>query len=238
MKLNLGHSEFPEQQGGLMICGYEWGGGDDEGEDGIVARIDWSAECTFANRDLRYGPSALKFRYDNKIKKWFELWGRPLNGENPGQFERSIILTNWCDSQNPSMGNIRATLNVPSQIDNFLIHVDHFRPNLILFMGRDLIEALNSPTILPRFEESVGKCVKRTKFIQKPSSGTRFKIGFQAFERCDVVCFPHPSSARGLSYDYIASFKEEMRERFADYDLARMYARQAPGLQPNNRRLI
>ena len=95
MVLNIAHSEFPEQQGGLMICGYEWGGGEEEGEGVSEPQIDWSANCTFANKDLRYGPAALGWRYDNRIKKWFDMWGCPLNHDDPGEFEKSIIQTNW-----------------------------------------------------------------------------------------------------------------------------------------------
>lgn len=235
MKLNIAHSEFPEQQGGLMICGYEWGGGD-QGEDGDP--VDQEAICSFANKHLRYGPVALTWRYDNVIKKWFAMWGRQLNNDDPGDFEKSIVQTNWCDTQNPRMNGDYSSLWQARQVENFIEHVKHFSPNLILFMGSKLIEALQFPSTLERFEAVMGKCTRPLKFVQMPSSHKRFKISFQTFERCDVVCFPHPSASRGLSDSYMRLFEEEMAARFADYGLARMYTRQAPGLQPNSRRPI
>lgn len=223
MKLNLAHSQFPEQQGGLMICGYEWGGGDEEAQGGDAPRIDEAAICTFANKDLRYGPAALGWRYDNRIKKWFEMWGHPLNRDDPGDLERSIVQTNWCDSQNPRMDGDYAALWDPAQSSNFLDHVGHFRPRLILLMGSRLIDALQHPSILERFESIAGKCIDPPRVVQKPSAFRRFKISFQTFERCDVVCLPHPSSSHGLSDNYIALFNEEIGQRFADYRRARTH---------------
>lgn len=204
-----------------MICGYEWGGGDEETEGGNEPQIDEVVECTFANKDLRYGSAALGWPYDKRIKKWFEMWGHPLNHDNPGDFEKSIIQTNWCDTQNPGMNGDYTALWNPAQVDNFLSHCKHFSPRLILLMGSRLIDALQHPSTLEQFEAIAGKCTKGRHTVQKPSRFRRFKIGFQAFERCDVVCLPHPSASRGLSDDYIALFNEEIGQRFANYRLAR-----------------
>jgi hypothetical protein len=224
MALNIAHSEFPEQRGGLMICGYEWGGGDEEAEGGDAPRIEEAAICTFANKDLRYGPAALSWPYDRRIKKWFAIWGHPLNPDDPGDFERSIIQTNWCDSQNPRMNGDYTALWAPAQSNNFLNHVKHFAPRLILLMGSRLIDALQHPSTLEGFESIAGKRTSPPQIVQKPSTFRRFKIGFQAFERCDVICLPHPSSSHGLSDEYIALFDEEIGQRLADYRLARTHA--------------
>ena len=242
MVLNIAHSEFPEQQGGLMICGYEWGGGEEEGEGVSEPQIDWSANCTFANKDLRYGPAALGWRYDNRIKKWFDMWGCPLNHADPGGFEKSIIQTNWCDTQNPQMNGDYSRLSEPEQVKNFLNLIKRFSPNLILFMGSKLIDALHNPSTFKQFQEISGKCTRPINFVQKNYDGRKFKVGFEKFEWCDVVCFPHPSSSHGLSDEYISLFNDDMKERIADYKLARMYMRQFPGaryssaLRPNSRR--
>jgi hypothetical protein len=45
---------------------------------------------------------------------------------------------------------------------------------------------------------------------RQPFTGRRFKFTFQSFEKCEVVCLPHPSSSRGLSDDYIRLFAGEM----------------------------
>lgn len=215
MNLNIAHSEFAEQQGGLMICGYEWGG---DGASEAGKSINKAEICTFANKEARYGPEALGWPYDNRIKKWFAMWGRSLNHEIPGAFEKSIIQTNWCDTQNPRMNGDYTALWKPNQIANFLNHVAHFSPSLILFMGSKLIEALQSPSTLEQFEVILGRCTKRYKSEQKDFEGTRFKIGFQTFERCEVVCFPHPSASRGLSDSYINLYSDEMRELLSSYE--------------------
>ena len=220
MKLNIAHSEFPEQKGGLMICGYEWGGGGEEVQGSEEHPIDWAAICTFANKELRYGPKILKERYDNKLKKWFAMWGHPLSHDTPGEFEKSIVQTNWCDTQNPSMNNDYTSLWKPDQVKNFLDHVAHFSPKLILFMGSELIKALQHPSTLEQFEAMAGKCTKPLQVLQKPFDGRRFKISFQTFERCEVVCFPHPSGSKGISDHYIALYGEEMGERLVTYGLA------------------
>ncbi|OZA31320.1 MAG: hypothetical protein B7X92_14940 [Novosphingobium sp. 17-62-9] len=235
MTLNIAHSQFPEQQGGLFICGYEWGGGDESASSNESAAIDWDASCTFSNKHLRYGPAALKWRYDNRIKKWFRMWNLPINQENPGELDKSIVQTNWCDTQNPAMNGDYSVLREPRQVNNFLSHIAHFSPNLVLFMGSRLIETLQHPSTLSRFQDVVGTCTRPVKALQKPSEHRRFKIWFQTFERCEVVCLPHPLSSRGLSDDYIALFNEEMRERIADYKLARMYDRKVPGCRPLSR---
>lgn len=220
--LNIAHSEFPEQQGGLMICGYEWGGGDEETDSDEAPRMDEDAICTFANKNLRYGPAALGWPYDKRIRKWFSMWGHPLNHDRPGEFEKSIVQTNWCNSQNSRMNGEYTALSNPAQVANFLDHVRHFSPRLILLMGSRLIDALQHPSTLERFEAIVGACTKPRHAVQRPSSFRRFKISFQSFERCDVVCLPHPSSSHGLSDDYIALLNDDMRQRLADYLLGRI----------------
>ena len=213
-RLNIAHSEWPEQQGGLMICGYEWGG---DGAANAGSSFNDTISCTFVNKELRYGPEALDWPYDKRIRKWFSLWGRPLDHENPGPFERSLIQTNWCDTQNPRMNGAYTLLWQPEQAANFMGHVAYFRPRMVLFMGSKLIDALQAPETLEKFEGVVGKCVSPYRTVQRPFDGIRFKVGYQSFERCEVVCFPHPSASRGLSDSYIDLFSTEIRSRLNSY---------------------
>ncbi len=101
-------------------------------------------------------------------------------------------------------------LNDPLQVENFMCHIRHFMPSVILFMGSALIKALQNHETLDKFQSIMGKCTKPPVIIQKPFMGMRFKVTFQSFEKCEVVCLPHPSSARGLSDDYIRLFEGEM----------------------------
>lgn len=211
--INIAHSEFPEQHGGLMICGYEWGySKEDERNDalGVEQPVNHDAGCTFANKVLCYGPRALKWRYDNIIMKWFGLWGHPLSRSEPMSFERSIVQTNWCNTQAHAMDGDYSKLSEPEQIDNFIGHIDYFKPRVILFMGSRLIDALQGPAVRERFEAITGKCTKEASAQQKKFAGRRFKFVFQSFERCEVVGLPHPSSSHGISDDYITLFNDEM----------------------------
>lgn len=211
--VNIAHSEFPEQRGGLMICGYEWGySKKDEQEDalGLDQQVNHDAGCTFANKMLCYGPRALKWRYDNTIMKWLGLWGHPLNRSDPGSFEKSIVQTNWCNTQEHSMSGDYSKLHDPEQIDNFIWHINYFRPRVVLFMGSRLIDALQAPAVRNKFEEIAGKCMKEASAKQKPFDGRRFKFVFQSFERCEVIGLPHPSSSHGISDEYIKLFSDEM----------------------------
>ncbi len=223
MELNIAHTEYPQQQGGLMICGYEWGYSKEDqakDENGVVHVFKKDAGCTFANKEICYGPDALKWRYDNTVKKWFEMWGHPLQNL-PGDFEMSIIQTNWCNTQDHSLNGDYSKLLDQEQVDNFIYHIEYFKPLVILFMGSQLIKALQNPKVIKRFEIICGKSVGNSETVQKPFSGRRFEIVFQNFETCNVVCFPHPSSARGLSDTYIESFRDRMDKILQNYKLSK-----------------
>lgn len=212
-KLNVAHSQFPQQIGGLMICGYEWGYSKaDQSKDaeGIEQTMDLDAGCTFANKDKCFGDRALAWPYDATIIKWFDLWGHPLNRKEPGDFEKSIIQTNWCDSEGNSMDGDYSKLSNSVHVNNFMSHISHFKPKVILFMGAKLVDALNSPAIFEQFEAICGKCVNPLKSLQKDFSGRRFRVAFQSFDACEVICLPHPSGSHGLSDSYIELFEEEM----------------------------
>lgn len=225
MGFNIAHSEFPEQTGGLMICGYEWGYSKaDQAADaaGRYPDIDWDVECTFANKELRYGPHAKNWTYDNTIKKWFSMWGFELQSDPPGAFEKSIIQTNWCDSEKHSMENDYSQLILPDQIDNFIKHIEHFRPKIIIFMGSQLIYKLQHPEVLERFQTTMGEIVKPLEIKQKPFDGVRFKLGFQSFENCTVIGLPHASGSRGLSDEYLGFFKDDIAPIFDEYRIPLM----------------
>lgn len=213
MKINIAHSEFPEQKRGLMICGYEWGySREDEEADtnGIVNQpADPGVLYTFANKQLGHGDRALRWRYDQRIIKWFEIWGTPFNRSNPGEFEQSVIQTNWCNGMNNSIEDY-SMINDKAQVDNFLCHIDYFMPSLILFMGSRMIDALQNPETLEKFQSIMGGCTKLPVRMQKEFPGRRFNLTFQSFEKCEVVCLPHPSGSHGLEDEYIKLFAGEM----------------------------
>lgn len=216
-ELNVANSIFPSlnDQQGIMLCGYEWGDSKKDRENKSKTNQDPNSkisDCTFSNKLLRYGDKAKNWRYDNRIIKWFELWGHPLSREGLGtDFEKCIIQTNWCNTQNHRVkGNYYQKLTAQEQINNFLHHVGSLKPKLILFFGSQQISILQDAKVLPRFVDLVGQAESKPNSLRKEFHGRRFYIHFQKFHHCNVVCLPHPSSTRGLSDEYIAKFREEI----------------------------
>ena len=221
--LNLGNSIFDglNDQNGLMICGYEWGfSKKDEQEPELGSWVEPSEKIahTFANKARYHGDLASTWRYDNSIKKWFELWGFPLDNQELGSdFEKSIVQTNWADTQGHSIAQGTNKFLLEEQIDNFIKHITVLKPRVIIFMGRNLIDYLQNPVVLPKFVEIMGEVTKRKQVVQKDSLGTRFKVFFQTFEHCQIICFPHPSGSHGISYEYIELFRPEMTKILSEY---------------------
>jgi len=227
-RLNLGNSIYPtlNDQRGLMICGYEWGYSKEDQrreEQGIAHEFNPSAITTFANKSPAHGDRAFSWKYDNRILKWFELWGHPLSRDGLGSdFDKCIVQTNWCNSQGHKMrGNYFRKLTDKAQFENFLLHIEKLDPALIFFMGSSMIDILQTPNVLERFEGLLGKRASAPKKLQKTSLERSFKIGFQSFESCEVVSLPHPSGSLGLSDDYIALFKPEISELISAVKVAK-----------------
>ncbi|WP_201616931.1 hypothetical protein [Psychrobacter urativorans] len=217
--LNLGNSIFDgfNDQNGLMICGYEWGfSKKDEKEQELGSWVEPSEEVehTFANKARHWGEVANTWRYDNSIKRWFELWDFPLDSQElGGDFEKSIIQTNWADTQGNSINDSDSNkFLLEEHVDNFIRHVEALRPKVIIFMGSKLMDYLQNPAVLTRFEDIMGEITEPRHIVQKESSHTKFKVQFQSFENCQVIGFPHPSGSHGISYDYIELFQPEMNE--------------------------
>ncbi|MGC4060731.1 MAG: hypothetical protein QM749_07750 [Aquabacterium sp.] len=203
----------------LMLCGYEWGfskASEALGDDGPVKA---GVPHVFSNKALEYGWVAKTWPYDNKIMEWFALWGHPLNQEGSGgNFEKCLVQTNWCDSQNHHIdGSYDDKLLAPEQVDNFIAHVQALQPRIILFFGSRILPLLQHQSVLSRFEAVVGPKLGAPTFVSKPFSGRRFKVGFQDFELARIVCLPHPSGSHGLSYDYIALFSDEIGSVIREY---------------------
>lgn len=222
--LNLGNSIFDgfNDQNGLMICGYEWGFSKKDKQKqelGTWVEPSEKVEHTFANKARHLGEVANNWRYDNSIKRWFELWGFPLDSQElGGGFEKSIIQTNWADTQGNSINDSDSNkFLLDEHVDNFIKHITVLKPRVIIFMGRNLIDYLQNPVVFPKFVEVMGEVTKRKQVVQKNSLGTRFKVFFQTFEHCQIICFPHPSGSHGISYEYIELFRPEMTKILSEY---------------------
>lgn len=217
-ELNLANSIFPglNDKRGILICGYEWGFSQADqrlhAEGNPAPFFDKGAKTTFSNKTPAHGDRALAWRYDNRIHRWFDLWGHPLNRDGlGGVFEKCIVQTNWCSTEGHHIEcSYHAKLSDPLQVENFIFHTAELDPALIMFMGSTMIDVLQYPTVLSRFTKIAGSQISSLQKVQKEFSGRRFFVGFQSFKRCSVVSLPHPSSSRGLSDNYIALFANEI----------------------------
>ena len=223
MELNIGNSVFPglNDKNGLMICGYEWGFSEADQklvESGEEIFYDKDAVTIFSNKSPAHGDRAFAWRYDNRIVKWFSLWGHPISRTAlGGDFEKCIMQTNWCNTDGHKISeNYFQKLTNPEQLENFIYHIQYFEPSLIFFMGSEMIHILQNPIVLERFSQVMGTPEEQPIIVQKPFSGRRFKIGFQSFKKCNVISMPHPSSSRGLNDDYISLFTDEIASLILD----------------------
>ncbi|MDO4223165.1 MAG: hypothetical protein Q4D05_03935 [Acinetobacter sp.] len=209
--LNFGNSLFEgfNDQHGLIICGYEYGlsKADEQAEQQSPDIHFNDVTFTFANKVPFLGEHAKTFRYDNRIAKWFELWGHPLNREGLGDdFTKSIMQTNVSNTQNRSVEDYEA---LSEHFDSFIQLLNTLKPSVIFFMGAELSNTINQAERLAQIEAVLGQSQgKRIETAE--TDGTAFKVIFQDFEHCTTVTFPHPSGTVGLSDDYIASFKPQI----------------------------
>lgn len=222
--LNLGHSLFHglNDKRGLAIIGYEWGGTSEENhhpDQEHPRPTSNNTQATFSYKTPLYGKQALKWPYDSRIHKWFQMWGHPLSRENlGGTFEKSIVQTNWCNDQNPRItGSIYKKLNAPENLSNFLFHIRELDPELIIFMGSAMINVLQNPSILQEFTSIMGPITQSLQKLKKEFDGRRFYVGFQSFQRCEVISLPHPSGTRGLKDEYINLFTPEIGEKISKF---------------------
>ena len=95
--LNLGNTIFKgfNDKEGIMLCGYEWGFSKEDQEKFENGELEESVDIqelntSFSNKINVFNKS---YPYDERIVKWFKLWGHPLKRNN-GTFEKCIIQTN------------------------------------------------------------------------------------------------------------------------------------------------
>ena len=207
------HSLFKgfNDQEGIMLCGYESGHSKEDQENeknGTAEPMNEEAECTFATKYLMHGDKAKKWKYDNRIKKWFaEIFNHPLNESEFTDFDKCIVQTNWCNTQGNKIEEDKyIKLRQPEQVENFLNHIKELKPKVIFFLGSAMIEVLQEDAIKPRFMDIMGKETRKLSYPKR--DGANFKVGFQSFEKCEIISLPHPSGTRGLSDNDIELFAD------------------------------
>jgi len=228
MKLNLATGLFEgyNDKGGIMICGYEWGyskkdqkreknGNNNCCDEGGGQDISES-NAVFSNNATFYRKNEEQWRFNKRIVEFFERWGHPLT-EKSGSFEKTIVQTNWCNTQgNHIKGNRLKKLLDPERemAKNFIFHIKELQPRLVLLFGYAMIDALQDGSVIEPFKEIMGEIapIDGEPFATKEFAGGRFYM--QNFEKCKVVCLPHPRAS--VSYDTIELFKDELSSRIQE----------------------
>lgn len=211
--VNVNTTYFPEQWRGLMLCGINWGGDPDD-TSGPPRKSFFSDAASFNAQT----------RYRNKIVEWFKLWGQPLetSQDQAGVFERSIVQTNWMDSQSKRVEGDNVAAQCVGQWSNFEKHVRYFSPRLIIFLGISLLDAMkqcNAESSLLFGANPNGivsrVCDKVMTDSNKPSKKFRYahgKLGDTA-----MIWLPHPTGSHGLTNNYIKAFSDEISPIITEY---------------------
>lgn len=202
------------REGGLLLCGINHGySKDDERQDAAGIDRSDSHKSFFSDSEVNDYP------FRNRIVSWFELWGYELAQSKriAGQFERSIIQTNWlqtCSNNVHGMNTQRACIE---DHESFLETCSALKPGIIFFFGKELLWAFTSPALSTKVEIIFGARKGEIQWLQKDvycngKRRRRFRFGFQQYEELAVVALPHATGAKGIASDYIAAFKPEMSE--------------------------
>lgn len=220
---NVGHSIFPDfnGQGGLVICGYEWGySAKDEALENDVER--YAAVKEHLASIQTFHSKGWDSPYDRRIHKWFAMFGHPL-GEAGGfsDFDKSVLQTNWCDDMGNQVSDYEKFLSDGNR-SNFLGLMHEYRPALLIFMGIKQIEYLQDSRVKPIREEIFGPEVAPLRFERKDEfDGKKFRLGFQDFTDLAIVALPHPSGSMGLTDAYIELFASEIGEKIGTFKRAK-----------------
>ena len=151
--------------------------------------------------------------------KWFSLWGYNLTDsiDDAGDFEKSIVQTNWLQTCSNNMDGINTQQACIQDCDSFLQTCEFLNPKILMLFSKELFLAFNSDSLKPKVQSIFGNKINKAEWLQKNvvvdgKECIKFKVGFQKYEGLNVISLPHATSARGLSDDYIASFKPEISQ--------------------------
>ena len=211
---------YPQNsKGGILLCGINHGYSENDknlDESGVNREDPYKS--FFSDKEVNDYP------FRNNIVKWFSLWGYKLGDsiEGIGDFEKSIVQTNWLQTCSNNMSGINTHQACIQDNELFLETCEQLKPKILILFSKELLWAFNSHELNEKVGSIFGKKINGTDWLQKDiiSNGkkcTRFKVGFQQYERLNVISLPHATSARGLSDDYIASFKPEISKIISDW---------------------
>lgn len=208
--INIATKRYDESEGGLLLCGVNWGG------DPSAAQ-DQEAPSFFSDRSVNNYP------YRNRLVRWFGLLGHPLATEagTEGKFERSIVQTNWLYGQAVHMRGTDLVGLCARENEAFLFHLRTFRPRLVVLVSIALFDALNQPSCLEAVSSVLGEPspprVLTKEIVENGKRFKRFRFGIQQFARSTVIALPHPTGSMGLHDAYVAAFEPEIGPEISRY---------------------
>lgn len=210
---NIETQIFKESYNGIIICGLNWGGTESE-DDNYYKQ----------EEKMHFSHSMYNCKFRERLLKWFEIWGYKFEttDENVSSLEKSISYTNWLNTKSKNLNGIDIFSELKNYPDNIINTINALSPRIIIFLSKQLIFALNEPTILNQLKDTLGKNKSLEEVsLQKQFTQNykRFKVYKQEFDNCTIISLPHPSGTRGLKNEYIQLFKEDMSIIFTNYKI-------------------
>ncbi|WP_104712584.1 hypothetical protein [Helicobacter cetorum] len=205
---------------GLVVCGYQRGGDDSHAKNDPCDKNKYFSE--------------LPYDFQKDLIKWFGLWEYPLATEESkmGNFEKSIIEIEWCEGHSKTID--KNLLCSTQSKERFLKLIESLEPKLLMFTGTTMLDALNDSSLKPSVEKILGHAKSEPQYFKKSfeyeveeetENGMQtttkktdgFRVGFQSFDKCEVIALPHPTGTIGLPNQYLALFKDEIKPLIDEY---------------------
>ena len=142
--LNVETRKYEENsQGGLMICGMNWGG---------EQSLDPKCPSNAKKPPTFFSDTTNAYEYKDKIVDWFGYFGHPLKRvkEEARRFEKSILQTNWLTHQSKDTTKIKYPVDYVAGWENFERRLIALNPKLIIFLSVSLLDVFNSYPRAPR----------------------------------------------------------------------------------------
>lgn len=208
--------DYPENlSGGIMVCGINFGYSAEEEALDAQGKTKAPEPLSFFSDETTNNS-----RFRTRVLNWLSGWGIQLETQpgKEGPRERAFWQTNWSDTQTRSVDS-HEKINFETLVndaDGILELIEQRRPSVIMFVGSQLIEALNDIRLRKRVETILGPRPGNAQIVRsKPgSNGSTFKMLLQTFGDTSIVSLPHPQTI-GLTNEQVASFSlpEEVRAK-------------------------
>lgn len=219
MKLAFDTAGFPEQHGGMMICGIDWGGDPEK----TMRDQDRDKYCRSFFSDDSSQWIMNRCIYRKRIVEWLGELGLKLESDpkKAGPLEKSISQINWLPDQSVNTAHQNNLARCTAEHDFFIQHLQHVRPSMVLFLSCDLLRALNTQPCLHKTEHILGKATSPVFESRELQVGERrhprLKVGTQRFEKAFAVSLPHPAYWGGVADEYIAAFRDVVGPAMLQY---------------------